>query len=72
MVRLFFICYDDNTIKAKLIVLNSFTVASKSTIVNKYIAEHSIAIALKADRQNGRDNRGRICYYRPFSAILLL
>jgi len=35
--------------KAKLIVLNGFAAAGKTTIARKYIAEHSMALALEAD-----------------------
>jgi predicted kinase len=35
--------------KAKLIVLNGFAAAGKTTIAKKYIAEHSLAMALEAD-----------------------
>ncbi len=35
--------------KAKLIVLNGFAASGKTTIAKKYIAEHSLALALEAD-----------------------
>jgi predicted kinase len=35
--------------KPKLIVLNGFAAAGKTTIARKYIAEHSMAMALEAD-----------------------
>jgi predicted kinase len=35
--------------KAKLIVLNGFAASGKTTIAKKYIAEHSMAMALEAD-----------------------
>lgn len=35
--------------KAKLIVLNGFAAAGKTTIAKKYIAEHSLALSLEAD-----------------------
>ncbi len=35
--------------KAKLIVLNGFAAAGKTTIANMYIAEHSLALSLEAD-----------------------
>lgn len=35
--------------KAKLIVLNGFAASGKTTIAKKYIAEHSLAMALEAD-----------------------
>jgi len=35
--------------KPKLIVLNGFAAAGKTTIAKKYIAEHSLAMALEAD-----------------------
>lgn len=35
--------------KAKLIVLNGFAAAGKTTIAKKYISEHSLALALEAD-----------------------
>lgn len=34
---------------AKLIVLNGFAASGKTTIAEKYIAEHSLALALEAD-----------------------
>jgi predicted kinase len=35
--------------KPKLILLNGFAAAGKTTIAKKYIAEHSLALALEAD-----------------------
>lgn len=35
--------------RAKLIVLNGFAAAGKTTIAKKYIAEHSMAMSLEAD-----------------------
>jgi chloramphenicol 3-O-phosphotransferase len=35
--------------KARLIVLNGFAAAGKTTIAKKYIDEHSMALALEAD-----------------------
>jgi predicted kinase len=35
--------------KAKLIVLNGFAASGKTTIAKKYIAEHSMSMALEAD-----------------------
>lgn len=35
--------------KAKLIVLNGFAAAGKTTIAKKYIAEHPLSLALEAD-----------------------
>jgi predicted kinase len=36
-------------VKTKLIVLNGFAAAGKTTIAKQYIAEHSLAMALEAD-----------------------